>query len=156
MFTTFEILDCIKEFKYTYKYNGSGSHGKTCQIAFYFYFHFIQRPNFFGMVVIQPVPQISHSITQTKQHYKVFFHQEAALGICEPHLIDVFVSVPDLVADLLLVLLPVTRTETTEEDDGNNDEDKEYSNYGSCDDACGVGGQRAQGRKWLEGLVNGI
>lgn len=113
----------------------------------------MQRPTFFGMGVIQPEPQISHSITKTEQHYKVFFHQEAALGICEPHLIDVFVSVPDLIADLLLVLLPVTRTATAEEDDGDNDEDQEYSNYGSCDDACSVGGWRTQGRK---GLVNGI
>lgn len=78
------------------------------------------------------------------------------MGICEPHLIDVFVSVPDLVADLLLVLLPVTCTATAEEDDGNNDEDQEYSNYGSCYDACGVGGWRTQRRKGLEGLVNGI
>ena len=82
---------------------------------------------------------------RTVSHYTVWQSQhsiteEGALSICEPNLIDVLVSVPYLVADLLLVLLPVTSTATAEEDDGNNDEDQEYSNYGSCNDACGVGG----------------
>lgn len=64
----------------------------------------------------------------------------SALSISEPSLTDVFEGVPDLIADFLLILLPVTSTATAEEDDGNNDEDQEYSDYGSCDDACGVGG----------------
>lgn len=64
----------------------------------------------------------------------------SALSICELSLTDVSEGVPDLIADFLLILLPVTSTATAEEDDGNNDEDQEYSDYGSCDDACGVGG----------------
>lgn len=84
----------------------------------------------------------------------MFFHQKGALGICEPSLIDILVSLPDFIADFLLVLLPVTGTATAEEDDGNDDEDQEYSNYGSCDDARSVGGWTTQGRKGLEGLLN--
>lgn len=67
-----------------------------------------------------------------------------------------FKSVPDLIADFLLILLPVTSTATAEEDDGNNDEDQEYSDYGSCDDACGVGGWMKQRRTGLEVLVNAM
>ncbi len=78
------------------------------------------------------------------------------MSICEPSLIDVSETVPYLIADFLLVLLPVTDTATAEEDDGNNDEDQEHKNYGSCDDACSVGGWTTRGRKGLEGLVNVI
>ncbi len=58
-----------------------------------------------------------------------------------------FVSVPDLIADFLLVLLPVTGAAAAEEDDGDNDENQEYSNYGSCDDACSVGSWTTQKSK---------
>lgn len=54
--------------------------------------------------------------------------------------IDVLVNVPYLIADLLLVLLPVTGTAAAEEDDGDDDEEQEDSNNGPCDDACSVGG----------------
>lgn len=57
------------------------------------------------------------------------------------------VNVPDLIADFLLVLLPVAGTATAEEDDGDDEEDQEHSNYGSCDDACRVGSWITQGRK---------
>lgn len=63
-------------------------------------------------------------------------------------------GLPDLIADFLLILLPVTSAATAEEDDGNDDEDQEYSDYGSCDDACSVGGWRTQGRTGLEDLLN--
>jgi len=55
-----------------------------------------------------------------------------------PHI--VLMNVPYLVADFLLVLLPVTGAATAEEDEGNDEEDQEHSNYGPCDDACSVGG----------------
>lgn len=62
-------------------------------------------------------------------------------------------SVPYLVADLLLILLPVTSAATAEEDDGNNDEDQENSNYGSCNDACSVGGYTTTRRERFGVLV---
>lgn len=63
-------------------------------------------------------------------------------------------GVPDLVADLLLVLLSVTGAATAEEDDGDNYEDQEHGDYGCCDDAWGVGGWAKHGRTGSEGLVN--
>ena len=42
------------------------------------------------------------------------------------------------------------RTATAEEDDGNNDKEQEYSDYGSGDDACSVGCCMTQGRTGLE------
>lgn len=63
-------------------------------------------------------------IVETTQCYKISFHQNGALGICEPNPIYDLVSVPYLIADFLLILLPVTGTATAEEDDGNNDEDQ--------------------------------
>lgn len=52
----------------------------------------------------------------------------------------VVVRVPYLVADFLLILLPAMGTDAAEENDGNNEKDQEYSNYGSCNDACSVWG----------------
>lgn len=104
--------------------------------------------------VLYKLRNICHCTAKTTQNYKIFFYQKGALGICELNLIDVLVSVPYLIADFLLVLLPVTSTATAEEDDGNNEEDKEHSNYGSCNDACSVGGWTTQGGKGLEGLIN--
>lgn len=55
-------------------------------------------------------------------------------------------SVPDLIADFLLILFPVTSTATAEEDDSNQDEDQEYRDYGCCDDTCRVGGWKGKNR----------
>lgn len=54
--------------------------------------------------------------------------------------------VPYLIADFLLVLLPATGTAVAEEDDGNDEEEQEYSNYDSCNGACNVRGWTTQGR----------
>lgn len=48
-------------------------------------------------------------------------------------------SLPYLIADFFLILLPVTGAATAEEDDGNDDDDQQNGNYGPCDDACSVG-----------------
>lgn len=61
---------------------------------------------------------------ETTLCYKISFHQTELVGICEPNLIYDLVSVPYLIADFFLVLLPVTGTATAEEDDGDNDEDQ--------------------------------
>lgn len=76
--------------------------------------------------------------------------------ICELSLSDVSKRVPDLIADLLLILLSVTSAATAEEDDGNNYEDQEYRDYGYCDDAWGVGGWVKHGRTGSEGLANAM
>lgn len=49
-------------------------------------------------------------------------------------------NVPYLVADFLLVLLPVSGTATAEEDEGDDEENQKHANYGCCDDASSVGG----------------
>lgn len=51
---------------------------------------------------------------------------------------DVSVNLPYLVADLLLVLLPLMGTVAAEQDDGEDDEDQQNSSNGSCDDVCSV------------------
>lgn len=68
------------------------------------------------------------------------------MGVCEPGYAGVSVSVPDLIADFLLILFPMTSTATAEEDDSNQDEDQEYGDYGCCDDTCRVGGWKGKNR----------
>lgn len=97
---------------------------------------------------------ISHDKAETAQYYKIFSYYKGALSICDPNLIHVLVRVPYLIADFLLVLLPAMGTATAEEDDGNNEKEQEYSNYGSCNDARSVWGWTTQGRHWLEGSIN--
>lgn len=76
----------------------------------------------------------------------VFLQQKTTLDICEPGYASVSVSVPDLIADFLLILFPVTSTATAEKDDSNQDEDQEYGDYGCCDDTCRVGGWKGKNR----------
>lgn len=49
------------------------------------------------------------------------------------------VTVPDLVADFLLVLFPVANAAAAEEDDGDDDEEEEDEDHGHGDDARSVG-----------------
>lgn len=51
-------------------------------------------------------------------------------------------TIPDLVADFLLVLFPVASAAAAEEDDGDDDEEEEDDDDGHGDDAWGVGGWR--------------
>lgn len=55
-----------------------------------------------------------------------------------------FRTVPDLVADFLLVLFPVANAAAAEEDDGDDDEEEEDDDDGHGDDACSVGGWRGR------------
>lgn len=60
-----------------------------------------------------------------------------------------FGTVPDLVADFLLVLFPVADAAAAEEDDGDDDEEEEDDDDGHGDDAWSVG--RWRGREGGEG-----
>lgn len=53
-------------------------------------------------------------------------------------------TVPDLVADFLLVLFPVANAAAAEEHDGNDDEEEEDDDDGHGDDAWSVGGWRGR------------
>lgn len=68
------------------------------------------------------------------------------MDTCEPGHAGFSVSVPDLIADFLLILFPVTSTATAEEDDSNQDEDQEYGDYGCCNDTCCVGSWKGKNR----------